>query len=99
MSSKKFWTAHIDDIQRNGVDGSELEMLCDIFESLMKKASAALIRKAEFNMADFPHAEDRGIELFTLTLEKLTITTADQWQGTFTDGRNTLILFGTLVEE
>ena len=93
---KQFYKATIEDIQNDGCDECEKEVLCDVFEYAMKKTACTLARKAWFNLADFHRAAERGIEDFTLMIEKSSHAGAEQWKGTFEAKSRTLRVMGML---
>ena len=99
MSSKMYWKPSVDDIQNDGCDESEVEMLCDIFESRMKEMACTLLRKGEYNLADFHNAKEREIDTFTLTMEKYPHAGVEQWIGVFESEGKKLRLFGMLDPE
>jgi hypothetical protein len=94
--NKRFYQACIEDIQNNNCDEFEKEVLCDVFESMMKKTACTLARKAWFDLSDFETAKKCGVDEFTLTLEKYPHAGAEQWIGTFEAKGRTLKIIGTL---
>lgn len=81
--SKKFWKAYIDDIQNAGCTENEVNALMDIFCYATRTIACTLARKAEFSLADFITAQQRGVTNFTLILAKTKSTEAEQWTGIF----------------
>ena len=91
--SKKFWKAHIDDIQNTGCTERAVEALVDTFCYAMKKIASTLARKAEFHLEDFQASKERGIADFTLILEKYPNAGVEQWTGFFeTEGKRLKVL-------
>jgi hypothetical protein len=96
MSKKMYWKPSVDDIQNNGCDEHEVEMLCDIFERRMQEMASTLLRKGWYHLEDFSDAQTRGIAEFTLTMEKYPHADAEQWIGIFEAEGKKLRLFGML---
>ncbi len=96
---KQFWKPSVDDIQNDGCDENEVELLCDIFESRMKEIACTLLRKGEYSLADFHNAKEHEIDGFTLTMEKYPHAGVEQWVGIFAAKGKQLRLFGMLDPE
>lgn len=94
--SKKFWKAHIDDIQNAGCTEKEVEALMDVFCYAMKNTACTLARKAEFHLENFQTSKERGIADFTLILEKYPNVGVEQWTGFFETEGKSLKVLGTL---
>lgn len=91
--SKKYWKAHIDDIQNAGCTEKEVEALMDAFCYAMKTTACTLAHKAEFHLADFQTSKESGIANFTLILAKQPNAGIEQWAGIFeTEGKNLKVL-------
>ena len=101
--SKLHYKAMIEDIQ-NDPKGSaskkctdaELEALLDAFEYTVKKMATTLARKSWHALEDYATSKQRGIDRFTLMLERKNISGQEQWHGTFEYGSKNLKIIGTL---
>jgi hypothetical protein len=62
----------------------------------VKKTAITLARKAWFELTDYATAKQRGIDRFTLMLERRNVNDQEQWQGTFEYGSKNLKVIGTL---
>lgn len=87
MVSKLYHKAHIHDVQEKNCTAHEREMLLDIFEELIKKASALLIQKADFHLSEFSIAKLHNLTHFSLHIERQIINKQEQWKGTFLNTR------------
>ena len=94
--SKLFYKATIEDIQNDQCTEAEMENLLDIFESTVKRMATTLARKAWFELADYATAKQRGIDRFTLMVERREVSGQEQWYGTFENGSKKLKIIGTL---
>lgn len=94
--SKLFYKAMIEDVQNEKCSDAELEALLDAFEYTIKKTATTLARKAWFELEDYATAKQRGIDRFTLTLERKQISGQEQWHGTFENGSKKLKVIGCL---
>lgn len=94
--SKRFWKPSVDDIQNEGCDESELEILCDIFESRMREMACTQLRKGWYHLEDSTYAKEHELDGFTLTMEKYPHAGAEQWVGIFEAKGKKLRLFGML---
>jgi len=97
--SKLFYKAMIEDIQNDKCTDSEIENLLDIFASTVKRTATTLARKSYFELEDFANTKNRGINRFTLELERKQIHSQEQWWGTFTYGSKNLKIIGTLEKD
>lgn len=97
--SKKFWNAYIDDIQNTGCTENEVNALMDIFCYATRTIASTLARKAEFDLADFITAQQRGVTGFTLTLTKTDAAEAEQWTGIFEAEGKALKVLGMLEKD
>ncbi|MFA5593226.1 MAG: hypothetical protein WC989_07930 [Micavibrio sp.] len=97
--SKKFWNAHIDDIQNAGCTENEINALMDIFCYATRTIACTLARKAEFDLKDFITAQQRGVTGFTLILAKTDTAEAEQWAGIFEAKGKCLKVLGMLERD
>ena len=51
MGSKMYWKPSVDDIQNEGCDETEVEMLCDIFESRMREMACSRVAPCTISLA------------------------------------------------
>jgi len=96
MGSKMYWKPSVDDIQNEGCDETEVEMLCDIFESRMREMACTSLRKGWYHLEDSDYAKKRELDRFTLTMEKYPHAGVEQWIGIFEAEGKRLRLFGML---
>lgn len=94
--SKLFYEAMIEDIQNDKCTDAELEALLDAFEYTVKKIATTLARKSWYALEDYATSKQRGIDSFTLTLERKDVLGQEQWHGTFEYGSKKLKIIGTL---
>ena len=94
--SKLTYKAMIEDIQNDRCTDAELEALLDTFETTVKRTATTLARKAWFNLADCATARHRGIDRFTLMLERQNVDGQEQWWGSFEGIGKMLKVIGTL---
>lgn len=94
--SKLFYKAMIEDIQNDKCTDAEIEALLDIFASTVKRTATTLARKAYFELEDFGTTKKRGINRFTLELERRNVSGQEQWWGTFEYGSKKLKVIATL---
>jgi len=99
MNKKMYWKPSVDDIQNQGCDEREVEMLCDIFERRMQEMASTLLRKGWYHLEDFQGTKEREIDGFTLTMEKYPHACVEQWIGIFEAEGKKLRLFGMLDPE
>jgi hypothetical protein len=99
MNKKMFWKPSVDDIQNEGCDEEELEMLCDIFESRMREMACTSLRKGWYHLEDSAYAKEHELDGFTLTMEKYPHAGVEQWIGIFEAKGKRLRLFGMLDPE
>lgn len=97
--SKKFWKAYIDDIQNAGCTENEINALMDIFCYATRTIACTLARKAEFDLADFITAQQRGVTGFTLILAKTDAAEVEQWKGIFEAEGKCLKVLGMLEKD
>ena len=97
--SKRYWKAHVDDVQNTNVDSSDEEYLLDVFCRQMKELATTLARKAWFDLADFKQSHEIGCSEYKLTMEKYTGAGAEQWEGLFEGPNCSLRVFGTLEKD
>lgn len=98
MESRIYKNPSTYDIKNKGCGSEEIEVLCDIFESLMMQQTGKMLRKAVYNLKDFESAEQLEIDAFTLTLERHDHSDQDEWKGVFEANNRTLEVWG-MVEE
>lgn len=94
--SKLFYKAMIEDIQNDKCTDAELEALLDAFEYTVKKMATTLARKSWYALEDYATSKQRGIDSFTLMLERRNVNLQEQWHGTFEYGSKNLKIIGTL---
>lgn len=94
--SKLNYKAFIEDIRNDKCTDAEIENLLDIFEYAVKHTATTLASKAWFELKDFSTAKQRGVEGFTLTLERKNIDGQEQWYGDFEYGTKNLKVIGSL---
>ena len=99
LGRKMFWKPSVDDIQNEGCDEQEVELLCDYFEHCMREIACTKCRKGFYDMADFTTAVERGVGEFKLTMEKHPHASVEQWIGIFENKNKKLRLFGMLNPE
>ena len=97
--SKLNYKAFIEDIRNDKCTDAEIENLLDIFEYAVKHTATTLARKAWFELKDFSTAKQRGVEGFTLTLERKNIDGQEQWYGDFEYGSKNLKVIGSLERD
>jgi len=97
--SKIFYKAMIEDVQNEKCSDSELEALLDAFQQTVKHIATTPARKAWFELKDYSTSKQRGIDRFTLLLERRNINGHEQWWGTFEYGGKNLKVIGTLEKE
>lgn len=96
---KLFYKAIIGDIQNNKCTDQELENLLDIFEYTIRYMATTLARKSWYELKDYATAKQRGIDRFTLVLEKRIICDQEQYWGIFEHGNRKLKVIGTLSKD
>lgn len=96
---KLFYKAMIEDIQNDKCTDAELEALLDAFEYTVKKMATTLARRSWYALEDYATSKQRGINRFTLTLERKNITGQEQWHGTFEYGSKKLKVIATLERD
>lgn len=96
LERKQFWKPSVDDIQNEGCDEDELELLCDYFEYCMREMACTKCRKGFYDMSDFETAVERELGNFKLTMEKYPHAGVEQWIGIFEAEGKKLRLFGML---
>jgi len=94
--SKLHYKAMIEDVRNDKCTDAELEALLDAFEYATKHMATTLARRAWFELKDFRTAKQRGIDRFTLTLERREVCKQEQWWGEFEYGSKRLKVIGTL---
>jgi hypothetical protein len=85
MVSKCFYKTHIYDVQPQNCTESEIQKLLDIFESVIKDASALLVQKAEFHLSEFSIAKLQNLTHFSLHIERHNLNAQEIWMGAFRD--------------
>lgn len=96
MSRKMYWKPVVIDIENNGCDEEEVEMLCDIFEHCMKQIACTLMTRGFYELKNFSDAKKREIDGFSLTMEKYPHAGQEQWIGVFEAAGKKLKIFGGL---
>lgn len=99
MTSKLYYKAHIHDVQSQNCTEDEANTLMDIFEGIIKKASALLIKRAEFSIGEFSIAKLRKLDDFSLHIERQYIEDQEQWTGTFQYQNKSLSILASLEIE
>lgn len=96
--SRLFGKILIEDFQNEKCSDAELEALLDTFEYTVKKMATTLARESYYILKDYTTSRQRGIEGFTLTLERKNVTDHEQWHGVFEYGDKNLMVIGTFQE-
>lgn len=94
--SKLFYKAMIEDVQNDRCSDAEIENLLDVYESTVKRIATTLARRSWFELTDFATTKQRGIDRFTLMIERRHISGQEQWWGTFEYGSKKLKVIATL---
>jgi len=95
MTSKKFHKATIEYISDNNYSEEMLGELLNFFEYAIKRMGLA--RKAWFELKDFQTAEKKGLENFSMFIERKNINGQEQYWGEFDNNENEkLEVIGTL---
>jgi len=94
--SKLFYKAMIEDIQSEKCTDSEIEALLAAFDYTVKRTATTLARKACFALEDYATSKERGIDRFTLILERRDVKGQEQWWGSFEYGGKKLKVIATL---
>ena len=94
--SKQYLRSVILDIKNTNCPEEIEARLLYIFENLMKKCSALLADRMEFDLSNFSYAEKKGITGFRLEMKRMTILELDHWTGSFKRNNQELIVFGLL---
>ncbi|WP_412057393.1 hypothetical protein [Bartonella sp. DGB2] len=99
--SKQFAIAEIIDVQNENCTALEKENLLDIFEYTMKSMACTLASKSWYALEDYGTAKQRGIDQFTLMMERKDSLDGDDyfWVGVFENGDKRLEVMGILVDE
>ncbi len=87
---------HIDDIESTNCTEHEINILCDIFCSLMKKLSALHAFSASFNLDNNSWARQLHIIGFSLHIQHALPDCNFVWQGTFTHPNKQAIIIGSI---
>ena len=93
---KLFYKAMIEDIQNDKCTDAELEALLDAFEYTVKKMATTLARRSWHELKDYATSKQRGINRFTLMLERTDVFGQEQWHGKFEYGSKKLKIIATL---
>lgn len=94
--SKLFYRTRIEDIVNTKCTDTELNALLDVFEYTVKKMAITLARKSWYELKDYATAKQRGIDRFTMMLERKDILGQEQWYGIFLNDNKSLSVIGTL---
>lgn len=92
--SKRHWIPVIIDLQNDGCNLEQKELLLDIFERIMQTMAINLIRKAFFNLSDFHGIKNIGLDGFELEISKSDCKYG--FEGKFTNGEKSLMVIGQL---
>ena len=86
------------DATKNKCTDEETKSLVCAFDYAVKKIAKTLARKAWFELKYFYTAKDKGIDRFSLLLEKHEVNGSTQWHGIFEYGSKNLKVFGQIEE-
>lgn len=85
-----------EDVVNDRCSDAELEALYSAFEYTVKRFATTLARKAWFELSDFATSKQRGIENFSLMIERKTTDGQDMYFGTFKDCHKNLRILASL---
>jgi hypothetical protein len=94
--SKRYYTLSFEDIHAQGCNASEQTELLEIFNSTAKLMATTLARRAEYDLKDFYRAKERGVDGFTLAIDRHLVCGQEQWWGEFKAEGRVLRVVGTL---
>lgn len=97
--SKLHYHGFIEDVRNERCTDAEIESLIDVFEYTVKRMATTLARKSWFELQDFRTAKERGVDRFTLTLERREVSGQEQWYGDFEYGTRKLKVIGSLKRD
>lgn len=97
--SKLFYKAMIEDVQNDKCTDTEIEALLDTYAHTVKRMATTQARRSWYELEDFASAKARGINRFTLMLERRTVAGQEQWWGTFEYGQKKLKVMATLERD
>ena len=97
--SKLYYKAFIEDIQNDKCTDQEIERLVDVYASTVKRMATTLARRAHYELADFHMSKQRGIDGFSLTIERKNIASVEHYSGSFQNGQKNLKVIAVLEKE
>lgn len=77
--------------------GSDMTTLATCWK--IKRMATTQARRSWYELEDFASAKARGINRFTLMLERRTVAGQEQWWGTFEYGQKKLKVMATLERD
>lgn len=99
MNRKMDWIPTVDDVQNNGCNDLEREVLLDVFESRMKQMACTALDIGTYRSLDGCFfAQKNNVTGFSLTMERYPHAGLEQWIGMFDAEGKKMRVFGTLVE-
>jgi hypothetical protein len=94
-----YYKAMIEDVRNEKCSDSEIEGLLDVYASAVKQMATTSAIRSWFELEDFASAKSRGVNRFTLMLERRQVAGQEQWYGTFENGRKNLKVMATLERD
>lgn len=93
--NKLCYKAMIEDVKNEKCTDAEMEALLDAFEYTIKRMTS-LANKAWYDLKDYVTSKQKGIDQFTLIVERKNVLGQRQWHGVFEHDNKRLSVIGTL---